>query len=398
MKPPAEADIVSIEAQSFGVPLGYGGPYCGVIATRDKFVRQMPGRLAGETRDRNGKRGFVLTLSTREQHIRREKATSNICTNQALVALMVNIFMTVYGKQGLKELAQHNLAKAHYAAEQFKKKGAKLPFDGTPYFNEFVVQTKGDPYQLNDKLLCQQQMIGGFPLKKFYPELGNSALWCCTETITRESIDAAVKEGGVMPFNDKITKATTHINQNEGLIFEKSSPGKKAYKLPPLDVPEVDAEALLGKQAREDLGNMPEVSEIEIIRHFTRMSTWNYAIDYGMYPLGSCTMKYNARVNELAARLPGLANAHPYQPERISQGALRIMKMLSEQLIEITGMDAITLQPAAGAHGEFTGILLWSALIWSRAGQSAQENSGARLGAPGRTLQLPPSLATRWKT
>jgi glycine dehydrogenase subunit 2 len=169
-----------------------------------------------------------------------------------------------------------------------------------------------------------------------------------------------------MNFNDKIKKPTTHVNQNEGLIFEKSSPGKKAYKLPPLDVPEVDAEALLGEHTREDLGNMPEVSEIEIIRHFTRISTWNYAVDYGMYPLGSCTMKYNARVNEFAARLPGLANAHPYQPERISQGALRIMKMLSEQLIEITGMDAITLQPAAGAHGEFTGILLVRAYLESQ--------------------------------
>ena len=145
VKPPAEADIVSMEAQSFGVPLGYGGPYCGVIATRDKFVRQMPGRLAGETRDRNGKRGFVLTLSTREQHIRREKATSNICTNQALVALMCNIFMTVYGREGMKDLAKQNLAKAHYAAEEFKKNGAKLLFEGTPRFNEFVVQTKADP-------------------------------------------------------------------------------------------------------------------------------------------------------------------------------------------------------------------------------------------------------------
>ena len=169
-----------------------------------------------------------------------------------------------------------------------------------------------------------------------------------------------------MEFNDKIKKATTHVNQNEGLIFEKSSPGKKAYKLPPLDVPEVDAAALLGQHAREDLGNMPEVSEIEIIRHFTRMSTWNYAVDYGMYPLGSCTMKYNARVNELVARLPGLANAHPYQPERISQGALRIMQMLREQLMEITGMDAITLQPAAGAHGELTGILLIRAYLESK--------------------------------
>jgi glycine dehydrogenase subunit 2 len=166
--------------------------------------------------------------------------------------------------------------------------------------------------------------------------------------------------------NNKINKATTHISQNEGLIFEKSSPGKKAYKLPPLDVPEVDAEQLLGDLTREDLGQMPEVSEIEIIRHFTRISTWNYAVDHGMYPLGSCTMKYNARVNETVARLGGLAEAHPYQPERISQGALRIIKMLSDQLIEITGMDAITMQPAAGAHGELTGILLVRAYLESQ--------------------------------
>src|SRR5256884_613843 len=155
-----------------------------------------------------------------------------------------------------------------------------------------------------------------------------------------------------------VKKATRHVNQNEGLIFERSSPGKKAYRLPPLDVPAVDSRKLLGEAAREDLGNMPEVSEMEIIRHFTRLSTWNYAIDLGMYPLGSCTMKYNPRVNEVVVRLYGLAEAHPYQPEKVSQGALRIMKTLADCLIEITGMDAITLQPAAGAHGEMTGLLM----------------------------------------
>ncbi|HUD21314.1 MAG TPA: aminomethyl-transferring glycine dehydrogenase subunit GcvPB, partial [Acidobacteriaceae bacterium] len=153
-------------------------------------------------------------------------------------------------------------------------------------------------------------------------------------------------------------KATTHVNQNEGLIFEKSSPGKKAYRLAELDVPSVNPEELLGSAVRATLGVMPELSEIEIIRHFTRLSTWNYAIDLGMYPLGSCTMKYNPRVNELVSRLEGIADAHPYQPESLSQGCLGIMKLLSACLIEITGMDAITLQPAAGAHGEFTGILL----------------------------------------
>ena len=178
-----------MEAQSFGVPLGFGGPYCGVLATKDKFVRQMPGRLAGQTVDKNGKRGFVLTLATREQHIRREKATSNICTNQALVALMVNIFMTVYGKVGLKELAKQNLAKTAYAADQFAK-NAKVLFTGAPRFNEFVVDTSENPYAINSRLLGHQ-IIGGLPLKKFYPELGNAALWCCTELTTRSMIDTA---------------------------------------------------------------------------------------------------------------------------------------------------------------------------------------------------------------
>src|SRR5262250_1297915 len=157
---------------------------------------------------------------------------------------------------------------------------------------------------------------------------------------------------------EMIKKAGRQTNQNEGLIFGKSSPGKRAFELPPLDVPAMDAEALGAAHRREGVEGFPEVSEIEVIRHFTRLSTWNYAIDLGMYPLGSCTMKYNARVNELVARLEGIGNAHPYQPEKISQGALRIIKTLSECLLEITGMDAITLQPAAGAHGEFTGLLM----------------------------------------
>jgi glycine dehydrogenase subunit 1 len=193
VRPPVEADIVAMEAQSFGVPLGFGGPYAGVIATKEKFVRQIPGRLVGETLDRHGKRGFVLTLSTREQHIRREKATSNICTNQALVALMVTIFMTIYGREGIREFAEQNLAKAAYAADAFKKGGAKVLFEGAPRFNEFVVQTKSDPHVMNDALV-EKKIIGGFPLKKFYPELGNASVWCVTEMNTREQIDAVAKE------------------------------------------------------------------------------------------------------------------------------------------------------------------------------------------------------------
>src|SRR5690349_15823216 len=148
-----------------------------------------------------------------------------------------------------------------------------------------------------------------------------------------------------------ITKTRPHITQNEDLLFEMSSPGKKGYQLPELDVPAVDAKQALGApNVRDEIEGFPEVSEVEVIRHFTRLSTWNYAIDLGLYPLGSCTMKYNPRINEAVARTEGLAWAHPYQPEELSQGAMEITAVLEEMLAEITGMDAVTLQPAAGAH------------------------------------------------
>jgi glycine dehydrogenase subunit 2 len=176
-----------------------------------------------------------------------------------------------------------------------------------------------------------------------------------------------------------IKKVRPHINQNEALLFERSSPGKRGYQLPPLDVPAVDPAAALGpRNTRSEIADFPEVSEVEAIRHFTRLSTQNYAIDLGLYPLGSCTMKYNPRVNEHVARIDGLAWAHPYQPESLSQGIMQVMATLEQMLAEITGMDAVTLQPAAGAHGEFTGILMVRALLQS-------------LGAPRKKLLIPDS-------
>ena len=164
-----------------------------------------------------------------------------------------------------------------------------------------------------------------------------------------------------------IRKARTNVSQNEPLLFEMSSPGKAGYQLPELDVPAVDAvEALGAANVRPEIEDFPEVSEVEAIRHFTRLSTWNYAIDLGMYPLGSCTMKYNPRVNERVAGIQGLAWLHPYQPQQLAQGAMEVMARLEAALAEITGMDAVTLEPAAGAHGEMTGILLVRAALESR--------------------------------
>jgi glycine dehydrogenase subunit 1 len=183
LAPSKEADIVAGELQSFAIPPSFGGPFAGVIATKEKYMRQMPGRLVGETKDARGNRAYCLTLSTREQHIRREKATSNICTNQALVALMATVFMTVYGKEGLRELARQNLAKAHYLAARVNRR-----FSG-PFFNEFSASPRGRTPEDASLALLEKKIVGGLPLGRFYPELADSVLLCATEMNTRAEMD-----------------------------------------------------------------------------------------------------------------------------------------------------------------------------------------------------------------
>jgi glycine dehydrogenase subunit 2 len=165
-----------------------------------------------------------------------------------------------------------------------------------------------------------------------------------------------------------IKKTTTHVNQNEGLIFERSRPGRVGYKLPALDVEAAPIESLIdSKLLRDgDLAGLPEVSEVDVIRHFTRISTWNYAVDFGMYPLGSCTMKYNPKLNERVARLEGFAASHPYTPDELAQGNLELLKELEDALAEITGLPAVSLQPAAGAQGEMTGLMVIRKCLESR--------------------------------
>ncbi len=183
----------------------------------------------------------------------------------------------------------------------------------------------------------------------------------------------------------QITKVTRHISHNESLIFERSHPGRVGFLLPPLDVDEIPLDEIIPAQFQreDDLAGMPEVTEVDVVRHFTRMSTWNYSIDLGMYPLGSCTMKYNSRLNEKVARIAGFANLHPLASEGESQGGLQVVYELQQHLAEITGLPGISLQPAAGAHGEMTGIMIIRAFIDARDGKS---NSAER-----RTMLIPDS-------
>jgi len=187
------ADIVVAEGQSFGVPLSFGGPYVGLFATRDKYARQIPGRLVGEASDKQGRRGYVLTLATREQHIRREKATSNICTNEGLIALAATIYLETMGRRGVQEVATQCAHKAHYAATEIARvEGFSLPFSA-PFFDEFVVRAPVKASPLLDRLAREKGIDGGIALARFDSSRSNDFLVCVTEMNTRAQIDALVE-------------------------------------------------------------------------------------------------------------------------------------------------------------------------------------------------------------
>ena len=186
------ADIVCGEGQSFGIPASFGGPALGMLASRMKYVRKMPGRLVGIAKDREGRRGFVLTLSTREQHIRREKATSNICTNSSLCALTAAMYMASLGGTGLRQLARLNYDKSEYLKEKLKEAGFGMSFQSAT-FNEFVVEFP-ENFRATHELLLDKKIVAGLPLKPFYPELRNHYLLCVTEVRTRNDMDALVRE------------------------------------------------------------------------------------------------------------------------------------------------------------------------------------------------------------
>ena len=334
--PPGEmgADIVVGEGQSIGNGLNFGGPYVGLFASRTKYVRQMPGRLAGETVDAEGKRGFVLTLSTREQHIRREKATSNICTNSGLCTLAFSIHLRLLGEAGLRRLAQVNHANALLLAEML---GAVPGVDllNSTFFNEFTIRVRGDAadgrrkargagrsrrrarlaarsvaagaarshhrgldrgeHRRGPRRLCQGAPRGAGMNRQGRPTEPVEALSIAPETFT----------------------GNRALRIEEALIFETGRTDVTG-----VDIEEPKRAPRLGNLERKEIG-LPGLSEPEAVRHYVRLSRMNYGIDSGVFPLGSCTMKHNPRLNEKMARLPGFGDIHPLQPQSTVPGRAR---------------------------------------------------------------------------
>ncbi len=363
------ADIVAAEGQSIGNPLSFGGPYVGLFAAREALLRQMPGRLCGQTVDADGRRGFVLTLSAREQHIRREKATSNICTNSGLCALAFSIHMSLLGGAGLRRLAFLN----HQAARRLKAAmdevtGVKVL---TPrFFNEIAVELarlrrargRGPGRARRPRRRAGLQARSG---RRSGPRpaaggdrahhgrrhrrapgrpsrgAGMSALNVGRPTRPEGPSSGAAPSGG------------RGLLQDEPLLFEQDRWDKTGVDLPG---PELDAADLEGL-VRETPVALPGLSEPEAVRHYVRLSQKNHAIDLAMYPLGSCTMKHNPRLDEKLARLAGFADIHPLQPVSTVQGALDLMGQLGDWLAALTGMPAVALSPKAGADGELCGLL-----------------------------------------
>ncbi len=360
-------DIAVGEGQTLGNRLDFGGPSFGFFAASEALMRRMPGRIAGETRDVDGRRGFVLTLQTREQHIRREKATSNICTAQALNALAGVIYLSWLGRAGLVELAELMLQRTAYARERLAAiEGVELLHE-QPVVREFAIRLHAPVERVVER--CREQRRE--PWLCAWPRLPRTSRR--TAGGHHRAADAArhrpsrrgARRGGSgracrrSRGSSRIVKSFIAAADDELTIYERSKPGRRAFVAPELDVPARELDELLPRELRRrEPPRLPEVSEPEIVRHYNRLSKRNFDLDTGFYPLGSCTMKHNPKLHERLAALPGNAKLHPLQDPRHAQGALELMWRLKHALSEIAGLPHVSLQPSAGSHGELAGVLL----------------------------------------
>ncbi len=367
-------DVAVGEGQPLGNRLDFGGPSFGLFAAREQFLRRMPGRIAGETVDVDGRRGFVLTLQTREQHIRREKATSNICTAQALNALGAVVYLAWLGPRGLAELGELLLARTHYAREALGALDGVAVMHNQPVVREFALRLDADVAAVRGALRalgCEPgRRHAGAQRARAGPRRAARGDHRAAHARRHRSPRGRARGGGRGRARRRrarrahagarvVSVETPQQRDGARTIFQKGAPGRRAFVCPQSDVPDVDRETLLpARLRRERAPRLPEVSEPEIVRHYVGISKRNFDLDSGFYPLGSCTMKHNPRVNERVAALPGHARLHPLQDPARAQGALQLMFNLQEALAEISGLPYVSLQPSAGSHGELAGVML----------------------------------------
>ena len=340
LTPPGEmdADVVVGSSQRFGVPMGFGGPHAGYLATRDAFKRHMPGRLVGVSLDADGQPATRLALQTREQHIRREKATSNICTSQVLLAVIAGCYAVWHGAEGLKRIARRVNLQARVLADAARRDGHQLLHDA--FFDTIVVETD------SADTLMQAALMQGFNLRRLSDTRVGIAL---DETVTREDLTTLIAV-----LRTPLPQAGQSLPPGfDPGVASRSGAGEGEWRAPP----SIPAELSRNTPFLEQSVFNQHHSETEMLRYLKRLEEKDIALNRSMIPLGSCTMKLNAAAEMIPITLPGFTDIHPFAPPNQTAGYNELIARLTEWLKQITGYAAVTLQPNAGSQGEYSGLL-----------------------------------------